>query len=46
MVSARAKCDQIMLVSNIFLLGVMQWVVVRDVILDAAILLVRWTINC
>ena len=45
MVSARAKSDQIMLVPNVLLISVMQWVVVRDVILDAAILLIRWTID-
>jgi hypothetical protein len=46
MVSTRSKGDQIMFVSNVFLLSLMQWVVVRDVILDTAIFLVRWTIHC
>lgn len=46
MVSAGTKSDQIMLVSDVFLLGVVKWVVIRDVILYAAILLVRWTIDC
>jgi hypothetical protein len=46
MVSTRSEGDQIMLVSDVFLLGVMQWVVVGDIVLDAAILLVRWAIDC
>lgn len=46
MVSTRAKSDQVMLVSDVFLLRVVQGVVVRDVILDATILLFRWTIDC
>ena len=45
MVSARAKSYQVMLVPDVLLISVVQWVVVRDVILDAAILLIRWTID-
>lgn len=46
MISTRAESDQIMPVSDVFLLCVVERVVVRDVILDATILLVRWTIHC
>lgn len=46
MVSARTKSDEIVLVSDVFLLGVVQWVVVSDVVLDAAVFLVRWAIDC
>jgi hypothetical protein len=46
MVSTRSKSDKIMLVSDVFLLGVVKWVVVRDVSLDAAVLLFCWTVHC
>ena len=46
MVSSGTKSNQIVLMSDVVLLGVVQWVVVRDVVLDAAILLVRWTVDC
>ena len=35
-----------MLVSDVLLFGVMQWIIVRDVSLDAAVFLLRWTIDC
>ena len=46
MVSARAKSNQIVLVSDVVLLGVMQWVVVRDVGLNTAVLRVRRAVDC
>lgn len=46
MVSARAKSNQIVLVSDVVLLGVMQWVVVRDVSLNTAVLWIRWAVDC
>ena len=46
MVSTRPKSDQVMFVSGVFLLGVVQWVVVVDVVLNAAVLRVRWAIDC
>jgi hypothetical protein len=35
-----------MLVPDVFLLGFVKWDVVRNVSLDASVLLVRWTIYC
>ena len=45
MVSARAKSDQIVLMSDVFLLSFVQWFVVHDVILYTAVLLIRRTID-
>jgi hypothetical protein len=46
MVSAGSKGDEIMLVSDVLLLGIVEWVIVRNVSLDASVLLFRWTIHC
>lgn len=45
MIAARTKCDQIVFVSDVFLLCFMQRVVIGDVDLNAAILLVGRTID-
>jgi hypothetical protein len=45
MVSAWPESDQILLVSDVFLFGIMQRIVIRDKVFDAAILWIRWTID-
>lgn len=45
MISTGTKRDQVMLMSDVFLLSFVQWFVVHDVILYTAVLLIRRTID-
>jgi hypothetical protein len=43
MISARAESDQVMFVSDVFLLAVVQRVIVVDVVLYTAVFRICWT---